>query len=143
MKLDSITIADVSDMPIMPPGMMEPLTCEDGRPMVISLAGQDSRQYKEAKRAFHERLARRREPRPTVKELEDHNLALAVACTMGWVIEVEAGDLPFSSEKARELYTDKNTAWVLDQALAWINDREKYAGKSSRTSGSGPGSMPG
>ena len=106
--------------------------------VTITLIGQDSPEYQKAERALVQRRLRqskgfRQKAIPDAEEIVEANFQMAVTCTKGWTgIDWKGEDLAFSDTNARMLY--KELPWLVEQILAFIQDRANYLGKSSKTS---------
>lgn len=130
MSLNDIRIADWSDMPVRHPTTGAALTTSDGRPMTIRLTGQDSPQYRQAMAQLQALISKRRGNRLSPGDMEEHVLRTLTACTLGWVLELDAedGDLAFSQDAALDLY--RKLRWLREQADEWVNDRSNFLGES-------------
>lgn len=102
----------------------------NGKPVTIILAGEDSERFRRADIANrNRRLARQQQGRPgrvSVQELESDNLEILVAVTIGWsgLSIDDDGELPFSPDNARALYT--KLPWLREQAQAFVLDRANF-----------------
>lgn len=96
------------------PLLADPL--EDGgdpRPVTIELRGVDAPSVQ----AVRKDIERRRVEGEEISD-EEASLELTVAAMIGWTaisVGEDAEDTPFSKEKAKELLSDPDTAWVFEQ----------------------------
>lgn len=136
-KFDSLAIeADKpSRMIIIHPSTREPLGEEDDI-AYIDLYSLDSDVARKYNRAMNtRRLQQRKIRRPTPEEFEENAVDLLVALTAGWKLkDLEGVDLaiPFSSEDAKELYSNTATTWIREQVDEFISDRSNFMKPSSR-----------
>lgn len=55
-----------------------------------------------------------------------------VACTLGWKgLRRDGLDIPFTPAEARALYEDERLAWLREQVLAALEERELFISASS------------
>lgn len=106
-----------------------PLTDASGAEVTLVLAGQDSERCRSARRAAANRRLKDQvaglRSQVTREEIENDNLEVLVACTLGWSGMVEAGvALTFSADNARKVY--KRLPWLAEQAEAFIQDRAVF-----------------
>ena len=121
-------------MVVRHPQTDEPLVDEkSGRPVTITLLGEDSDVYKQVShRSSDERLKKRvKKGRIEIRtaEIERDALEVLVACTKDWDgIVLDGQGLEFTPDNARKLYT--RIPFVRDQAAEFINDRANFLGNS-------------
>lgn len=104
------------------------------KPVTISLLGEDSKEYQEAKRRMGDKrlndaieALKRRNRKLSSEEIEKDTLDLLVECTVGWDgLYFNSSQTEFSKEAAKLLYTDNS--WIRDQAEAFIGDRANFMG---------------
>lgn len=125
------------------PGTDEPMA-DAGKPVTITLAGQDSTQYRTALRKRSARMIaeaqgtrRRKGPSESEAEVmaeqaETDTLAMIVACTLAWErIGFEEAELACTPENAAKLYTE--CPWIREQAEAFVADRANFLPASKTT----------
>lgn len=116
-------------MEVSHPATGAPLTQQDGSPITVTLAGQDSDRYRAAdRRIANKRLAASsngQRLKLTAEGIEADSLQRLVACTVGWN-GVQWGGEPkdCTPENAREAYT--RLPWLREQAEAFIADRANF-----------------
>lgn len=118
-------------MVVLDPISNEPMTTEDGKEVVLILAGEDSEQGIKAEadvaRKQNEAIARAgRKWRWSVDSQRAAALDILVACTLGWENANYNGDDTFSPELVRALYKDEK--WLFEQATAARLDRSNFSG---------------
>lgn len=95
---------------------------EEGKAAVIRVAGVDSTVYRETRAVLAQRRDRylqdRRAKKLTPDEEDEQAVEMAARCTLSW----ENLDVPFSLDKARELY--RAAPWIRDDAIIRIHQRE-------------------
>ena len=128
-SINSIHFSTSSKMPVRHPASGDVLRMEDGREQYIDLAGMDSPQFRKVMADYQDRIIRKRKP-GGAKESEQNAIDTVTACTMGWLLEGDAGDeLPFSEQAARALYTEHR--WLRTQCDEWMGERANYLGESA------------
>ncbi len=133
MSLKSIKIGHTSDLHLRHPATDALLFNDDGSPMVITLAGEHSEDYKAVTRRWQNEMLRRPSRKLTSEQIEERALDLLVAVTRGWQIQWEDGALlPFSAPAARTLYADTEHAWIKLQVEAHVHEVANFLGESSR-----------
>lgn len=133
MSLKSIKIGTTSDLQLRHPVSDALLFNDDGSPMVITLAGEHSEDYKAVTRRWQNDMLRRPNRKLTSEQIEERALDLLVAVTKGWQIQWEDGHLlPFSAQAARNLYADTEHAWIKLQVEGHVHDMSNFLGESSR-----------
>lgn len=116
--------------------LKHPLT---GKPLPASvvLAGPEH----DARKAARWSIMRRRRallaatgdlPPPDPREDEDDELAVLVACTLGWCGLARSGvALEFSAGACTTLYTDPRWSWVREQVKDALDDRARFISGSA------------
>jgi hypothetical protein len=100
--------------------------------VTITLLSQDSDEFKRVqKRVTNKKLdkatKRGKMPKVTAEQLEEDQLDMLVACTVGWENVMLNGQvLEFSKENARLLY--ESVPAIREQADNFIGDRESFLG---------------
>jgi len=109
--------SDTVEVTIVHPNTYEPLTNEDGSPMVITMYAPHSKEYKAA---IHEQTNRRLKQAQskkkvdiTAEDLEDATIELLVKATKDWKITYGGVKPKFSVAKAKEIYEE--VFWIKDQ----------------------------
>jgi len=110
--------SDTVDVSIVHPTTFEPLTNEDGSPMVITMYAPHSKEYKAA---VHEQTNRRikqaqqgkKRVEFTAEDLEDATLELLAKTTKDWKITYDGKKPKFTLGVAKELYAE--VFWIKDQ----------------------------
>lgn len=131
--MDLNTIADVStsDYTVIDPTTGAPTD------LVITLAGPEHEKRKQLDLSRARKV--RRELAKSGKlqmvdpedEIEDQT-DLMVVCTLGWKgLEDKGVPVPFSPEKARELYGDPKLAWLRKQVLNALFERDRFIASSA------------
>jgi len=136
-NLETTSVADAGvAMTVRHPVTSVPLTQDDGSPIVIVVAGEDSERFRRAVRENSNRRLKAqqagRSVRITAEELESDRLELAVSCTVNWSgFFVDGNELPFSSDAARAMY--RRLPWMLEQVETFIADRQNFLKASPKT----------
>lgn len=127
-KLDVATTASAGEAL----ELKHPVTGEILQGVKIFLRGMDSPEFQNTKRvALNRRLeqsARRGSQAPiTVERLDQDNIDIFVAVTIGWEgVELDGKLIEFSPEKARLLYNDRRFPWVVEQIDEFVGDRKNF-----------------
>lgn len=86
----------------------EPLTMKDGRPMSIEVYGPFSTKYKEVNYAISnarlKKASKTGKVELTAEEIEEQQINRLIKTTTNWTLQVDGKELPFSEDKAREVY---------------------------------------
>jgi len=128
--LDTTSAADQgATMHVAHPVTGVALSQEDGSPVSLILAGEDSERFRKQDRtARSRRLARQQQGRAmklSADELDSDALEMLVAVTVGWSgLALDGADLPYSPDNARKLYT--RLPWLREQAQAFVLDRANF-----------------
>lgn len=131
MSLKSIKIGNTSDLHLRHPVSDALLFNDDGSPMIISVTGEHSDEYKAVTRRWQNDMLRRPNRKLNAEQVEERALNLLVAVTKGWRIQWEDGELlAFSPEAARTLYSDDEHAWIKLQVEAHVHDMSNFLGES-------------
>lgn len=122
---------------ILHPATNQPLRDDDGNDVTITVMGQDSQAFQQAKRrAMNRRMAAMRGGRGaklTAEELEAENIATLVACTVGWSgLALEGKPLTFDAKNVRMVY--ERFPWIREQVDEFIGDRANFLMTSSQSS---------
>jgi hypothetical protein len=73
-------------------------------------------------------------PPPDPQEDEDDELAMLVACTLGWSnLALGGNPLEFSAGACGQLYGDPQRAWIREQVRKALDDRARFIGGSATT----------
>lgn len=110
---------------------------DDDTPVTIKLLGEDSEKFRAlAHRRQNTRIRdsvdARGRIRITSEQIEDDELEVLVACTVGWEgVDVDGEMLEFSLQNVRKLYA--RFKWIREQASQFIADRSNYLGNSLTT----------
>lgn len=109
--------SDTVEVTIVHPTSYEPLTNEDGSPMVITMYAPHSKEYKAA---MHEQTNRRlkqaqskKKMEITAEDLEAATIELLAKTTKDWKITFGGVKPKFNVDKAKEIYTE--VFWLRDQ----------------------------
>ena len=133
MGLKAIKFGTTSDLHLRHPVSDAPLFNDDGTPMIITLAGEHSEDYKAVTRRWQNDMLRRPNRKLNADQVEERSLDLLVAVTKGWAIQWEEGQmLPFSPQAARELYADREHAWIKQQVEQHVYEASNFLGESLR-----------
>lgn len=131
MSLKSIKIGTTSDLHLRHPVSDALLFNDDGTPMLITVAGEHSEDYKAVTRRWQNEMLRRPSKKLTSEQIEQRALDLLVAVTRGWQIQWEDGEmLPFTAAAARTLYDDTEHAWIKLQVEQHVHDMSNFLGES-------------
>lgn len=119
-------------MEVRHPETGEPLMAEDGSPVTITLAGEDSSAYRRALHASQNRRFQRGNlAKIKAEELHNDNLEILAACTLAWSNLAYAGEeLPCTKHNALRLYRDEGFRWLVEQVDAFVKDRSHFLPKS-------------
>ncbi|MBF0394893.1 MAG: hypothetical protein HQL38_19630 [Alphaproteobacteria bacterium] len=126
-SLDTAAVANSGAvMTLLHPATRQPLAGDDGNPITITLAGQDSEAWRKAQRAVsNRRLAARGKSKLTAEDLEAESLAMLAQCTLGWTgVALDGKPLDCTQANARQLY--ERLPWVREQADDFVADRANY-----------------
>lgn len=102
---------------------------------VLLVIGRDHPEYRKREREVQKRLMKLVTSRQTdalltktIEESESENLERAIMCVVGWKNVSWEDDLPleFSQENVRKILSDKNSVWIVDQILAFVQDRANF-----------------
>jgi len=109
--------SDTVEVTIVHPSTYEPLTNEDGSPMVITMYAPHSKEYKAA---MHEQTNRRlkqaqskKKMEITAEDLEAATIELLAKTTKDWKITFGGVKPKFNVDKAKEIYEE--VFWIKDQ----------------------------
>jgi len=109
--------SDTVEVTIVHPNTYEPLTNEDGSPMVITMYAPHSKEYKAA---LHEQTNRRlkqaqskKKMEITAEDLEAATIELLAKTTKDWKITFGGVKPKFNVDKAKEIYEE--VFWIKDQ----------------------------
>jgi hypothetical protein len=128
-SISSIRFSESSAMPVRHPATGDVMRMPDGREQVIHLQGMDSPAFRKVMADYQDRIIRKRKP-GGAKESESNAIDAVTACTTGWLLEGDdGGELPFSPEAARALYTEHR--WLRVQCDEWMGERANYLGESA------------
>ncbi|MFB0487773.1 hypothetical protein ABIE45_000359 [Methylobacterium sp. OAE515] len=102
---------------------------DDGSPITITLAGQDSEQCVAFERKLTDKRLRRaadsRRVTLTAASVEDDRIGRVAACTLGWSgIAWDGSPKEQTPENTRELFT--RWPWAMEQAERFIEDRGNF-----------------
>lgn len=108
----------------------------DGQPILLRLAGQDSKVFRAIDREHTDkrfkRMGRGGRAELTADELEIERLERVIACTLGWEnVYLDGERLPFSQENAHRLYTQ--LSWLVEQANRFIGERGNFLRASPKS----------
>ena len=104
------------------------LLLDQGQPVTIRLAGEDSPQYRKAQHAAqNRRLQRGNLAKLKAEELESDTLEIYAACTLGWRgLALDGEELPCTKANALMLYRRPGMKWLADQVADFIRDRANF-----------------
>lgn len=104
------------------------LLLDNGEPVTIRLAGEDSPQYRRAQHAAqNRRLQRGNMAKLKAEELESDTLEIYAACTLSWHgIALDGVELPCNKSNALMLYRRPGLKWIADQVSDFIRDRANF-----------------
>lgn len=128
--LDTVAASEQgARMEVQHPTTNEVLTQRSGEPVTITLAGQDSKRFRDAERkASNKRLATQasgRMIRMTSEGIDNDRLEALVSCTITWEgVGWDGADKEFTPANAREAY--KKLPWLREQAEAFTADRANF-----------------
>lgn len=137
MDLDSFDTTSSADagvkMNLSHPESGNDLRQDDGKPITITLAGQDSKRLKAADQTTADkRLARMSSGKRftmTSEGMEGEALDRLVVATLAWDgIKVGGEAMPFTPDNARKLY--QRFPWIREQAEAFVNNRSNFIPKA-------------
>ena len=132
MSIKNITLGHLSQLHLRHPGTDQALYNDDKTPMTITLVGEHSEEYKAVTRRWQNEVLRKPNRKLTAEQVEERGIDLLVACTKGWAIQWDQELLPFSPEAARELYSDREHAWIKNQVETHIYEASNFLGESSK-----------
>lgn len=115
----------------------EPLFCDDGKPMSITVVGMDSDRFRKAERSIaNQRLRqaqRRRSSTMSMEDIEKETVRAFAACTLDWSLQMGGKPLPFSTDEAVKLYGNPDYGWIREQLDDFMSDRANFSKASSTT----------
>lgn len=114
------------EMVVLKPGSVLPFM-SDGKPWKITLLGEDSVPYRNAKHTMKRRVYESHAAgNPIIGRSLDALLAeVAGECTVGWSgISMSGSAVDFTKEKAAEIYL--KFPWLLDQVMNFIENRVNF-----------------
>jgi hypothetical protein len=122
-----------ADMQLRDPVSSELIFGKDGKPVTITLAGQDSEAYRKAERAAsNRRLSMKFGKRITAEELEGEVIDTLARCTLAWSGIVSAGEgVACNHGAAVKLYSAHR--WIREQVEGFVAARENFTPGSSKT----------
>lgn len=99
---------------------------EAGKPITITLIGQDSEKVKKRQRVeMNKRLKNGRRQTMTAEELEEQGLQLLAFCTLSWSgIKLDGQDLDCNAANAVIVY--QRLPWLKEQVDAFVGDRANF-----------------
>lgn len=117
------------------PFTLEPLHDEQG-PFYIDIIGGDAGDVVDVTQAIDDaRLDRIQRTRSIVTESEikrQEDAEILAAATKGWRLPPLGGaDIPFSKERAKEIYLDPRFPWIKEQVDKAVGDRKRFFKKNS------------
>lgn len=118
-------------MVLIHPSNGQPICDEDGNKAYIELLSFDSA----AARAYDIEIANRRLQNTTRKaltaeELDAEEIGKLVCLTKNWLLiqpDKTVLNVECTPENAKELYSANSTAWIAEQALAFMRTRKNFA----------------
>lgn len=135
MKLSSIKLAESSVLDVLNPETGE--QC-GAKITLMSPEHPDARAHAmRIERERRSRAARSKRLAPEDPETQREQFIDRIAyMTLGWTGFEEDDGLPmaFSQERAREIYSNPAFAWVRDQVIEFIGERENFIARSAMTS---------
>jgi hypothetical protein len=145
MNLNSLSAAETADVEITHPVSGEPTG------ITVTVASQDSAVYRDLQRKQSEKrmqklakAGRRSAVVVSPEDLERDNLELLAGCTLGWKgLEIDDKEVPFSVEKAKELYAQPQLRWFRQQLDEAISDRSLFFASSPKSSSPSPSTSSG
>lgn len=125
-KLDMANAASRGqDLHLRNPATGERLFNDDEEPMVITLLGQDSSEYRQGVRRIANEQVKNRKKAPSAEALEQEAVSLLASVTAGWSGIVENGEVvEFSRDAAERLYS--RYAWIREQVDEFTADRSNF-----------------
>lgn len=99
----------------------------EGKPMIIVLAGADSKVYRSKQKDFQNRRLQNlsRGKKADYTNLDAENIELLAVCTLSWSGIVAGGkELKYSVGAARELY--EKHYWIREQVEAFVGERANF-----------------
>lgn len=130
MGLKNIALGTTAELHLIHPGSGKALYNDDGTPMTITLAGEHSDEYRAVTRRWQNETLRRPNRQLTADQLEERGLDLLAAVTKEWHITLDEGLTPFSTLAARDLYADRQLAWIKRQVEAFVYEASNFLGES-------------
>lgn len=119
-----------ADLHLEHPTTGEPLKTDDGKPIVIRLLGNDSREFRAGLSELAEKNAGKK--RASFASAEANGIELLSRVTVGWQNVTYKGEaLKCTPENVRMIYSEIN--WIKEQVDAFVADRAnflKFAAKS-------------
>jgi len=132
MAIKDIKLGHLSALHLRHPATDKLLYNDDKTPMVIQLVGEHSEEYKAVTRRWQNEVLRKPNRKLTAEQVDERGIDLLVACTKGWKIQWDQDLLPFSAEAARDLYSDREHAWIKNQVEAHLYEASNFLGESSK-----------
>lgn len=125
---------DTTEVELVHPSTGEVLLNGDGSPMTITVYGPYSSHYKSVSNNQQNRRLMKAQRMGgkvniTAEEIEASGLDLLVKCTVSWNLTLDEKPEKFSTDKAREIYTEY--PWVREQVDAVFGDTRAFLEKSS------------
>ncbi len=108
-----------------------PLVDENGDPVGLILAGADGEQYAKAKAEVARKQLREQERQGrkwkwSAEAVEQGELDILVACSLGWKGASYGSDSTFTPDLMRKLYVKES--WIKAQADAFVHERASFGG---------------
>lgn len=127
MDLKDILSKDVATLDLVHPIEKTILKKDNGDPMTISLYGAETNAYKKKMYELRRKFLLNKDA--TFEDGEEFTMAMLVAVTEDWDIQLD-GKTPKCTEKAvRDLYTAQ--PWIRDQVDAFVHDRANFLSVAS------------
>lgn len=123
-NLEQLALEDTSELHLTHPVSGEKLYADDAKkkPVVVTLYGTSSKQYRDCMTALQNRALKRGNKKATAEQLREEGTELLVACSENISNLVHNGAPVDNAEAFRSLYDNPKFSWLRDQVDAHIAD---------------------
>ena len=122
---------------LLPKSQDLPITFPDGEPtgIVLKVVGQDSKQVREVTKRFALIMDEQKPTLERMNQVEQRASEIVAACIVGWTgLEDEDGNpLPYSPDKALELVSKPELAFISEQVVRYAADRQNFFRRGDNT----------
>lgn len=115
---------------LLPKSQDLPINFPDGEPtgIVLKVVGQDSKQVREVTKRFALVMDGDTQTLERINQMEQRAAEIVAACIVGWsgLEDDDGGPLPYSTEKALELVSKPELAFIAEQVVRYAADRQNF-----------------